>query len=73
MTYYRGMAAFSTVHPTERGDEVFAHCGICHYFEPLGVGLNCTDDVLEEFLSSWDERHYCEAVSETGRMLFGES
>lgn len=65
------MTAFMMVHPTEVGDETFAHCEVCGAFEPLGITIHASDQVAEEFLSAWESRHTCGGLNTTGLLLFG--
>lgn len=66
------MGAHMMVHPTERGDEVFAHCEECGHFEPLGINLEADDDVAEEFLNAWQSRHECGELNTTGLLLYAD-
>ena len=66
------MGAYMMVHPTNRGDEVFAHCDVCGQFEPLGINLEAEDEVAEEFLESWQDRHECGDIDTTGLLLYAD-
>ena len=65
------MTAFMMIHPTDVGDETFAHCGDCGVFEPLGITIHADDEVAEEFLSVWESHHACGGLNTTGLLLFG--
>ena len=59
------------VHPTDRGDEIFAHCRQCCLFEPLGINLTASDEAANEFLQVWESQHVCAGTDQTGLLLFG--
>lgn len=62
---------FMTVRPTERGEEIFAHCESCGYNEPLGLILGGDDALAEEALTLWEDTHRCGDPDPTGLFLYG--
>jgi hypothetical protein len=56
----------TTVHPTDKGDEIFANCTKCGVYEPVGPLLTDPDWIIEWATDDWTESHVCEGTQPSG-------
>lgn len=60
------MPTFVTAHD----GSLHVNCERCGHHEPLGLGFDADDDVIEEATDLWEVGHQCQPITEYGLREF---